>query len=127
MAMVMMTTMARGKREAEQQYARKTIIARRLVFASKTQVSGEASCLLWADIAGKPPLARRQQNRWLRSARVLARAARRDSPLSHLDRRDPQPGHFPRASYANERCMQSPGMWPADPALAKPPLSHANK
>ena len=51
----MMTTMAKGKREGEQQDARKTIIARRLVFASKTQVSGEASCLLWADIACKPP------------------------------------------------------------------------
>ena len=55
MAMVMMTTMARGKREGEQQDARKTIIPRRLVFASKTQVSGEASGLLWADIACKPP------------------------------------------------------------------------
>jgi len=51
MAMVMMTTMAKGKREGEQQDARKTVIARRLVFASKTQESGEASCLLWADIA----------------------------------------------------------------------------
>ena len=47
--------MANGKQEGEQQDARKTVIARRLVFASKTQVSGEASCLLWADIACKPP------------------------------------------------------------------------
>ena len=51
----MITTMAKGEREGEQQDAINTIIARRLVFASKTQVSGEASCLLWADIACKPP------------------------------------------------------------------------